>query len=82
MSKLSMFEAMKQVAPNLVSITLLREAAARYPAGSAEWHDIKKREVPLQREVIETLLRVDWKGSVSRMADLVRKIRDENRKAT
>ena len=77
---ISIMEAMRLAAPNCVALLLVRDNLATLPKESEDYARLKEQERQLAYEIADCLLKIDWRSSAAKLAQVVAEARKKNEK--
>jgi hypothetical protein len=75
---ISIMEAMRLAAPNCVALMLVRERMAATPKGTEEYARLQEDERRLAFEIVDYLLKIDWRGSLEKLTRVIAETRKKN----
>ena len=75
---ISIMEAMRLVAPNCVALLLVREKLAVTDKDSGDYKRPKESEKQLAYDTVDHLLKIDWRSSAAKLAQVVAEMRKKS----
>lgn len=75
---ISIMEAMRIAAPTCVALLFVRDQLSVTPRGIEEYSRLKEEEKRLVYEIADCLMRIDWRSSAAKLAQVMAEVKKKN----